>query len=165
MSKNSTKTGGCQCGLIRYAVCGTPVESVGVCYCRMCQKAMGNVLGIFAPFRCEDVSWTRGVPTKFRSSSIGYRLFYSNCGTPLAFLPFDEKTIEITVGSLDRPSEMAPTEQIGIESAIVWTKTLSDLPAQTTHEHNTQSITMIGYQHPDYETTTDDWLHKMQEMR
>lgn len=165
MSEHMNKTGGCQCGLIRYNISGTPVGNTAVCHCRMCQKAMGNVFGIFLTIRHDDFSWTRGAPARFRSSTIGYRLFCSNCGTPLAFLPFDEKTIEITVGTLDCPSEMPPTEQIGVESALAWTKTLSDLPSQTTYEQNVDSRTMINYQHPDHETTTEGWLDKMKEMK
>ena len=161
MSENINKTGGCQCGLIRYRISGAPVGCVSVCHCRMCQKAMGNAFGIFATYHRDDFSWTRGVPTKFRSSSIGYRLFCSNCGTPLAFLSVDEQTIEITIGSLDCPSEVPPTEQVGIENTLVWTKSLSNLPGQTTYEQNIESRTMVNYQHPDHETSTDEWLQKM----
>ncbi|CAF4170991.1 unnamed protein product, partial [Rotaria sordida] len=45
---------------------------------------------------------TKGMSDKFQSSSIGYRLFCSNCSTPLALLPVDQATIEITISNLDQ---------------------------------------------------------------
>ena len=62
MSEELVNTGGCQCGMIRYKVRGPPFEPTTVCHCRMCQKAMGNVFGVFVPFRSENVVWTRGLP-------------------------------------------------------------------------------------------------------
>ncbi|CAF4057779.1 unnamed protein product [Rotaria sordida] len=158
-TRTSSLTGGCQYGMIRYVVYGLPVKNVNVCHCRMCQKAMGNIFGIFAEFRSEDVSWTRGTPSKFRSSSYGYRLFCSMCGTPLAFMPADQTKTEITVGSLDQSIALAPEEQIGIESRLPWTSTLLELPAKTTQENNATSINIINYQHPDHETATPEWLN------
>jgi hypothetical protein len=117
-------SGGCQCGRIRYRTTGAPVDSTAICHCRMCQKAMGNVFGIFATYNFQDVAWTEATPDRFQSSSIGHRLFCSSCGTPLAFLSVDEATVEITVGSLDQPVDSVPTRQVGIEGRIAWTHSL-----------------------------------------
>ena len=144
-------SGGCQCGRKRYQIRGCLVEPTAVCHCRMCQKAMGNIFGIFASFKMCDLMWTGEKPDRFQSSSIGYRLFCSNCGTPLAFLPIDEQTIEITIGTLDQPDELAPTEQTGIERQISWTKSIYDLPARTTQEQNNEAKNLINYQHPDHD--------------
>ena len=150
-SKTLLLTGGCQCGAIRYRVQGKPAEPIGVCHCRMCQKAMGNVFGIFAPFQTEDVTWTKGTPAKFRSSSASFRLFCSNCGTPLAFQLVTGKITELTVGSFDHPAEVAPVMQTGIESRIEWTNSMLELPARNTLEIDPTSSTFISYQHPDHD--------------
>jgi hypothetical protein len=49
--KNPILTGGCQCGAIRYVLTAPP-ESVHLCHCRMCQKAVG---GPFAAPQCDAV--------------------------------------------------------------------------------------------------------------
>ena len=153
MSGVATKTvsGGCQCGKIRYRITGEPVDGIAVCHCRMCQKAMGNVFGVFATYKFQNVAWTKATPDRFQSSSIGYRLFCSSCGTPLAFLPVDLKTVEITVGSLDHPVDSAPTRQVGIEGRVSWTNSLSGLPAETTEQSNPDSAAMISYQQPNHD--------------
>src|ERR1041384_5672969 len=60
-------TGGCQCGAIRYAVTETPYQ-IGICHCRMCQKAVGGPF--FATFTVKkgSIEWTRGKPSVFKSS-------------------------------------------------------------------------------------------------
>ncbi|CAF1309010.1 unnamed protein product [Rotaria sordida] len=88
---------------------------------------------------------------KFQSSSIGYHLFCSNCGIPLALLPVDQTTIEITISNLDHPAELLPMNQTDIESQISWTKSLSELSAKTTVESDSNSINIINYQHSDHD--------------
>ena len=148
--KTFSLDGGCQCGQIRYHIDGQYVRSAVVCHCRMCQKAMGNAFGIFAPFRFQDVSWTKGTPSKFQSSSIAHRLFCSNCGTPLAYQPLNQSIVSITAGSLDNPTEFPPMEQIGTENRIVWADSLSNLPAKTTDEQFGK-LNLNSYQYPYYQ--------------
>ena len=104
----SGMTGGCQCGHVRYAFVGAPVE-VTVCHCRMCQKAVGGPFITLAQLRPGQITWTRGTPGEFRSSSIATRLFCRDCGTPLAYVDDDTDAVEITSGSLDDPSRAVPT--------------------------------------------------------
>jgi hypothetical protein len=61
-------TGGCQCGAVRYALFARP-ERVGVCHCRMCQKAVGGPFFAWAAVPETDLAWTRGAPALFASSS------------------------------------------------------------------------------------------------
>lgn len=40
-------TGGCQCGAVRYRA----DAMLDICYCRMCQKAMGNLFALLLLLR------------------------------------------------------------------------------------------------------------------
>jgi hypothetical protein len=77
-------TGGCQCGAVRYAISG-PLHNPHICHCRMCQKAFGNYFAALVGTRRENLTWTRGEPASFRSSSVVQRGFCRDCGTPLSF--------------------------------------------------------------------------------
>ena len=66
-------TGGCQCGRVRYATSVLP-DDVSVCHCRMCQKAVGGPFIALALVHPDQITWTRGKPASFRSSTIATRL-------------------------------------------------------------------------------------------
>ena len=149
-------TGGCQCGAVRYALYAAPT-GIGVCHCRMCQKAAGAPFGVFAMVSSADVAWTRGRPASWQSSSRAYRDFCGTCGTPLAFRPLDRDAIDIMVGSLDEPEKAAPTYEVGREGKLSWVARLSSLPGKTTLESMgaERLAQVISYQHPDHDTAAD----------
>jgi len=152
--------GGCQCGAIRYRLTATP-QRVHLCHCRMCQKAMGNAFGAFAPVRVKDFAWTRGMPASFASSSLADRYFCARCGTPLGFHYHDGEWIAVTIGSLDRPQDVAPEKHFGVESRLGWLQKLADLPTETilSAMPDEQKAKLINYQHPDHETPPE-WLSR-----
>ena len=102
MSDDVKLTGGCQCGRVRYALSVVP-DDVSVCHCRMCQKAVGGPFVALALVHANELTWTRGKPGVFRSSTIATRLFCADCGTPLAYVNDDSGDIELTTGSFDQP--------------------------------------------------------------
>ena len=109
-------TGGCQCGAVRYAFYVEPI-SADICHCRMCQRALGNVFAPFTGVRLGDFAWTRGEPATWQSSSIAERGFCGRCGTPLSFRYLARDKISVTIGSLDEPARVRPTEQAGSRAA------------------------------------------------
>jgi len=145
--------GGCQCGAIRYRLDQAP-EYASLCHCRMCQKAGGAPFMAFFAVRVKNLVLTQGAFATFRSSAIAERGFCSACGTPLTYRMDGRDHISLTIGSLDRPESVAPTEQLGVESMLPWFPGLADLPATES------SIWMKKYhisdagsrQHPDHET-------------
>ena len=147
----SGMTGGCQCGAIRFRVDGE-ASHAGVCHCRMCQKAFGS---FFAPLVVvEGLTWTRGVPARFRSSSIAQRGFCRDCGTPLTYEP-DEGRLEIAMGAFDDPARIKPVIQVGLESRISWLSELDALPTYKAPDEQpgaTERDTMRSFQHPDHDT-------------
>jgi len=147
-------TGGCQCGAVRYELMG-PVRRACICHCRMCQKASGQPFMAFATVDQEQLRWTRGTPAVFRSSNLAQRGFCRDCGTPLTFqFQSQGEEIAMTIGSLDDPTAVSPTTQYGVESAIAWCATLSDLPRVTTEDDFGPELAarFASYQHPDRDT-------------
>ena len=144
-------TGGCQCGAVRFRVEGA-LKNVSICHCRMCQKAFGNFYAPLATAPEGGLTWTRGAPKKFRSSSHVLRGFCENCGTPLTFEAPDG--IALAIGAFDAAEELAPTIQWGIEAKLPYVDTLSRLPGEPTEADAEASYLadLINYQHPDHDT-------------
>jgi hypothetical protein len=145
-------TGGCQCGAVRFAVTATPLL-VCVCHCRMCQKASGGAFMAFARVPADALSWTRGAPCLFRSSSFAERGFCAGCGTPLTY-QYTERAISLTVGSFDRPELIRPGIQFGIVSRLPWIDELSSLPGQVSSALVVSDAgePLVDHQHPDHDT-------------
>ena len=109
--------GGCLCGRLRYEA--TPTHRDGYyCHCRMCQLAFGNTRAAFFNLRKAQVRWLSGPPSYYVSSKIARRGFCGHCGTPLSFEFLDGENMDLSVGSLDDPSQLRPNEHFGIESRI-----------------------------------------------
>ena len=107
-------TGGCQCGAVRYRLTARPTGE-SVCHCRMCQKASGAPFMAFAGVRVAELVWTRGTLKLFASSAVAERGFCGDCGTPLTYSIPGRDRVSITIGSLDRPSDITPRMQYGLE--------------------------------------------------
>jgi hypothetical protein len=149
-------TGGCQCGAVRYALSATPTGAA-LCHCRMCQKATGGPFLAAAGVPPAQFAWTRGAPATFRSSSLAERGFCATCGTPLTFRYLDQDRVSVTLGSLDAPDDVRPTEQIGVEARVAWWAAATGLPERTTEQDAPGlAARLADYQHPDHDTG-DDW--------
>jgi hypothetical protein len=150
-------TGGCQCGAVRYVISGTP-HQVGVCHCRMCQKAVGAPF--FASFTVKkgEIEWTRGEPAVFKSSLKMERGFCRDCGTPLYNNWVANEVIHPAIATLDDPSSVRPEFQIGTESRLSWIGDIDRLKAMTTddiftgYEALLDEIKATNHQHPDHDT-------------
>jgi len=124
------RTGGCQCGAVRYEIDG-PLGRASICHCRMCQKAFGNA---FAPLvAARSLRFVRGEPKRFRSSNKVQRGFCAECGTPLTYEP-DGYPIEVAIPTLDAPDDVAPVIQMALESRLPWCTSIADLPTRSPSE-------------------------------
>jgi hypothetical protein len=126
-------TGGCQCGAVRYALMAEPFNP-HICHCRMCQKAFGSAFAPFASVKLDQIRWTRGEPTIFKTSEPVERGFCNTCGTPLTFRFVETDRISISLGSLDHPERVRPARQFGAESMLPWFKDLHTLPKSRTED-------------------------------
>ncbi|MCB9660542.1 MAG: GFA family protein [Polyangiales bacterium] len=142
------RTGGCQCGAIRYAVDG-PLGRASICHCRMCQKAFGNA---FAPLvTAKGFRLTRGALRHFQSSNKVRRGFCADCGTPLTYEPLGY-SVEVAIATLDDPRDVAPVLQVGLESRLPWCDGLSALPTRSAEEQRAVDAffrDIASNQHPD----------------
>ena len=156
-AKPAVLPGGCQCGAVRYALYAAP-EGTHLCHCRMCQKAAGGPFAPLAPVRRSDFAWTRGTPAAFQSSSVAVRNFCSACGTPLAFAYTSSQWIDVTIGSLDRPTEAPPGKHYGVENRVPWFESIVALPGERTEDSMAPELQrhLVNFQHPDHDTP-DDW--------
>lgn len=148
-------TGGCQCGAVRYALLAQP-EKPCICYCRMCQKQVGNVFGAYAGVHLDDFSLTRGEITYFRSSDEADRGFCAKCGTPLAFRYVNKPRIAVTIGSLDEPAKVEPVAFYGSEGRVPWLIKVLEHQATLTGFDKapewSSRIVSTNRQHPDHDT-------------
>ena len=156
MTDTNVLTGGCQCGRVRYATSVLP-DDVSVCHCRMCQKAVGGPFIALALVHPDQITWTRGKPASFRSSSIATRLYCADCGTPLAYVNDGSGDVELTTGSFDEPEWLTPTRATGTEGRLQWLATLGLLPGKTTQELRTarNQAPVVSFQHLDHDTPAD----------
>ena len=151
-------TGGCQCGAVRYAVFA-PLTNSALCQCRMCQKAFGGAFAALASVSLADLEWTRGHPRLFDSSDEVARGFCANCGTPLTFAYRGRDYLDVSLGSLDDPSAVAPEGQVWASSQMPWFGHLHQLPSRDGddpgYEDTVAAVAASSHQHPDHDTAND----------
>ncbi|MGO4387086.1 GFA family protein [Microvirga sp. 2YAF29] len=150
--RQSTMTGGCQCGAVRYELKSEPTRA-SICHCRMCQKAFGNYFAAFTGLPQKDLVWTKGQPGSFRSSEAAERGFCRDCGTPLTYSYLEDDRISVSIGSLDHPERVTPEIQYGVESRLPAFAMLHTLPSITTEDDNPpeELAKMKSHQHPDHD--------------
>jgi hypothetical protein len=128
--------GGCLCGAVRYEA--TPEHRDGYyCHCRMCQLAFGNTRAAYINLRKAQVCWLTPPPTYYASSKIARRGFCATCGTPLSFEFLDSENMDLSVGSLDQPELLRPTEHFAVESRIANWHVEDGLPGARIDENTT----------------------------
>lgn len=148
------RSGGCQCGAIRFSCDDTRAGTASICHCRMCQKATGQYFAAFVPFAVGGVTWTRGQRKLFRSSNHVSRGFCPDCGTPLTY-EVDGAAPSIACGAFDDPTAFPPAVQDGVEGELPFVAGLAALPRATTAESAADHPVLadiVSFQHPDHDT-------------
>lgn len=110
------RSGGCQCGAVRYEVDGPTLRLV-VCHCNECRKQSASAFGISVFVPRAAVSVTRGTP-KFwsRPTDSGHVLdcaFCPDCGSRLWHQRRDPVGhLSVKAGSLDHPVDISQAMHI-----------------------------------------------------
>ena len=124
--------GGCLCGAIRYHAKLNP-KWISYCHCKMCQKAYGQVSGIFLGFTKDVLIITKGNPKKYKSSAWAERSFCDTCGSPVGVSYTDLDSV--LIGTLDNPDYLPQNGcHLGIESKIQWDLIKDTLPQWRTED-------------------------------
>ena len=118
-------TGGCLCGAIRYETDEAPLF-IGTCHCRMCQQWTGSPMLGAASFASESVSFWKGSPKIYQSSSVSERGFCVACGSSLFTRYFSggafDNITHVMIGTLDDPEVGKPHFHYGAEAELSWMK-------------------------------------------
>jgi len=133
MEQSDPFTGGCLCGAVRFS-CGEPPALVSYCHCRMCQKQTGAPFSVMANFPRGTLTWSGRERKLRRSSPLAVRGFCADCGSPLSFEYGDSDHTSVSVGALDNPGRVTPTQHGGIESKLAWVRVDDHLPVERVDE-------------------------------
>ncbi len=148
-------SGGCQCGAIRFHATEL-MTNPHICYCRMCQKATGQLFATAVGVRHEHLTWTRGTPAVFKSSEHVERGFCPQCGTPLFFHWLGGPHISIALGAFDEPHRIPVLYQFGLEGKHPALFGLNEIEEVGTTEslspEGAAEIQRTNHQHPDHDT-------------
>ena len=111
------RTGGCQCGAVRYELAADPL-AVYVCHCRECRRQSASAFGISVIVLRTALRLTAGTPRFWsRATDTGNTLrcaFCPTCGSRL-WHENDLPEASIKGGSLDEPPDL--------QAAVhIWTK-------------------------------------------
>jgi hypothetical protein len=136
MIAEPTLEGGCLCGAVRYR-CGAPIYPPTTCHCTSCRRAAGAHAVAWFTVQASSLEFTRDRPAVYRSSPPVQRAFCARCGTPLTY-QHDGRAgeIDITIGSLDQPDQVAPVDHIWMQDAPAWDRPGDGLPVHARSRHD-----------------------------
>jgi hypothetical protein len=129
---NTTFTGGCACGGIRYKLAQGPLI-VHACHCRDCQRITGSafVINLWIERKFVEPNHT---PKSFRLSAGSGKphdvFFCERCGTYLwsFYHAAPGDALFVRAGTLDRPETVAPDVHIFTRSKLPWLQLPTDVP-------------------------------------
>lgn len=128
--QSGIRTGGCQCGAIRYRVSAAPA-GIWACHCNQCRKQSGSAFGLSMSLPLDALEWTAGEPKvwmrKADSGHIVDCLFCGNCGSRLAHRRHEHGgRITLKPGTLDETDWFVPQKHMFTEDALGWVAPLLD---------------------------------------
>lgn len=120
----TNREGGCQCGTVRYSLCGAPL-TLYLCHCLSCQKQSSSAFGMSLRVNRRDFEIVAGEPrfweTVADSGTPKIAAFCGHCGTRLYHCrDHHSPTLNIKAGSLDDTSSLRPTGHLWTARAQSW---------------------------------------------
>ncbi len=132
----SSLTGGCHCGAIRYTV-GAPATDTHHCHCGICRKVQGALFVTLSTFPRDKFLFEKGANnlSTYDSSEKVHRNFCKSCGCHVT-IDVDEAPdiVLITTGTLDGGKDPGhPRETLRhayVDSKVPWYVIGDDLPQE-----------------------------------
>lgn len=121
----TTRTGGCLCGAVRYRVTW-PAKAMVVCHCSDCQKQSGSALSVVGVAARDQITVSGELSNFSHPGSSGHtvnRCFCGNCGSPILTdtqAARDQGIIFFKAGTLDETADLAPNVHYWTQSAQHW---------------------------------------------
>lgn len=118
------RTGGCQCGDIRYEITGEPQQIV-VCHCTACQRWSGSAFGMSVVIDASDFRLLQGELETWSSQSDTGRAklaaFCRRCGTRIYHRSeWRGESMSVKAGTLDDTHWLLPDIHIWTGSGQPW---------------------------------------------
>ncbi|WP_297494136.1 GFA family protein [Acidocella sp.] len=113
-------TGACLCGVIAYELTAMPGDVADICHCAQCRRASGAASLPWVQVPPARFRITRGVATAYASSPRATRWFCGACGTPLYMTDHENRSVGITLGTLDQPEQITPSVHGWLCERIAW---------------------------------------------
>jgi hypothetical protein len=140
MNHETTKvTGGCLCGRVRYEA-EVFLQNGYVCHCTICQRSTGQPAEITVLIKAGTLKYSNDEPRYYISSDYGKRGFCAHCGSRIVWQALraeDDWLTNITVGTLDKPTEARVTRHIYTDTQLPWYQVCEDLPKLTEKDAET----------------------------
>jgi hypothetical protein len=121
-------TGGCLCGAIRYEISADGGEVVDYCHCRQCRAASGAPVLPWIQVPPASFRLTAGAAKGFASSTHATRWFCPECGGQIYMTDINDKSVGVTLGTLDDANLVQPTVHGWTDARLRWFDTTDDLP-------------------------------------
>ena len=111
--RETTTSGGCLCGGVRYRVRG-PLRDVVACHCSQCRRWTGHFVAATGAPTANLTLVAAGTLSWYASSEHAERGFCSRCGSSLFWRPkgADAAWTSIMAGSLDGPTGLKTIQHI-----------------------------------------------------
>jgi hypothetical protein len=132
MMNDSTYSGRCFCGQVRFELFAAPAFACH-CHCESCRHAAGAPFVTWVSFDREAFALTSGTIAEYRSSPGVRRGHCAACGTTITYT-WEQRPdeIDISVASLDDTTGIEPAAHIWVEDKVAWLAINDDLPQYTT---------------------------------
>jgi hypothetical protein len=117
------RTGGCQCGAVRYELVGEPLPLV-ICHCRECQKQTASAFGMTLPVAKADLQVSGTLKQWRRKADSGREVacwFCPECGTRVYHSSLlGPDYWHLKPGTLDDTSWLEPVAEVWAQTAQPW---------------------------------------------
>jgi len=123
------RSGGCQCGDVRYEVTGEPVYHA-ICHCDGCRASSGAPFVAWYAVKADQFALVSGEPRQFESRPGAERNFCPRCGTGVFYRNEEALPglVDIQSATFDDASAEAPAIQVQCAERLDWVTAVPDLP-------------------------------------